>query len=133
MSKPKLVVAVLDTMWGGAGQAPRFFPINPNNNSGRRLYRLVGVGARLLVTNCCKEYVSHAHKHGIPDRNWLKENLRRLRPHVILVCGKVSAKTFQTEFANGAKVIYMDHPAARRWTMDNIMSIQERIREAIWD
>ena len=56
-------VAVLDTMWGGSGNAPGMFRINPDNHSGRRLYWLLG-HQDLLVTNACREYVADPTIHG---------------------------------------------------------------------
>lgn len=133
----KRIIAILDTMWGWGGidmeRAPAFFQINPLNHSGRRLYQIVGTRHRLLVTNCCKEYVSHSGQHGKPDAEWLRSNLAQA-PDVdlILVCGSVAKKTFKPEFASPkAKVLYMDHPAARRWTKDRVEGTKAHIQRLL--
>lgn len=121
MAKP-LVIALLDTMWGGGGPAPRFFVINPNNFSGRRLYYLVGMSANLRVTNACRKMQTHANAHGTPDPAWVLENLQSvtgLSCKVLLICGTVAQTAYR---ACGYKpmphvtVIEMPHPAARTWT-----------------
>src|ERR1700675_2254102 len=91
------VICILDTMWGNStGRAIRFFPINLNNHSGRRLYKLLGYkeGQNLWVTNVCKYQVNHSAIHGKPDPEWLRENLEKFNPDLILVCGSVARKTF---------------------------------------
>src|SRR5690349_8002265 len=78
----KFVVAVLDTMYDWQGktseagyrEAPRYFRINPRNFTGKRLYKLVGKN-KLLVTDACRELVSSPDEHGVPDPNWLSENI----------------------------------------------------------
>ncbi len=119
------IIAVLETMWdwrqqtssAGYKQAPRHFKINPRNFSGRRLYRIAGPDANLLVTNACRELVGSASQHGKPDPAWLRENLDLLMPFdVLLVCGKVAQATYaQTGFVFDRTVLMM-HPAARTWT-----------------
>src|SRR5204863_10164647 len=128
------VVAMLETMWdwrgmtSGAGysEAPRFFRINPDNHSGRRLYKLIGHDAQLLVTNACRELVTGPNQHGKPDPQWLAENLAEIeakRPDsatidVLLVCGKVAQQTFRMSGyqPKKARIVEMPHPAARMWT-----------------
>lgn len=126
------VVAILETMWDwrqqtssvGYTEAPRFFRINPENFSGRRLYKLCGPDAQLLVTNACRELVSNAKQHGKPDPAWLAENLAEIEVNhpkaaaidILLVCGKVAQKTFKEcgyEIKNG-RIIEIPHPAARQ-------------------
>jgi len=152
------VVAILETMWdwrkqtSGAGykEAPRYFRINTNNFSGRRLYRLVGPGARLLVTNACRELVSGAQHHGRPDPVWLGENLRILdgvggalpgggivpddkwRIDVLLVCGKIAQRAFKDcgYIPKRARVIEIPHPAARVWTRQLIETTAWEIQRA---
>lgn len=130
------VVAILETMWDWRGQtsgagykeAPRYFRINPKNFSGRRLYRLVGPTARMLVTNACRDLGNGPRDHGTPDPAWLGENLRLLdgqipgsidwKPDVLLVCGKIAQRTYKLcgYTPAGARVIEIPHPAARVWT-----------------
>lgn len=129
MRLPFRVVAVLETMWGGPrGRAPRYFKINPYNKSGQRLYKLVG-DLSLVVTNACREMVSHARHHGKPDPEWLLENLKRLRPDLILVCGKVAKRTYKKSGykPDGCKVMFILHPAARTWTKASIKRTTKRI------
>jgi hypothetical protein len=143
------VVAILETMWdwrgmtSGAGysEAPRFFRINPDNHSGRRLYKLIGPGAQLLVTNACRELVTGPNQHGTPDPKWLAENLAEIetnRPDsatidVLLVCGKIAQKAFRESGykPKAAKVIEMPHPAARMWTTAMVQETQRRIHGQI--
>jgi hypothetical protein len=133
----KRIVAVLETMWGEReGRAPRWFKINPNNHSGRRLYKFVGSEnkSRLVVTNACRELVISPTHHGKPDPEWLGENLRRLNPSVILICGNVAKETFDKAcpmiWDGDAKVIYMPHPAARTWTKTRLREMEKRIQKA---
>lgn len=138
------VVAVLETMWdwrsmtSGAGyrEAPRYFRINPNNYSGKRLYKLIGP-ARLLVTNACRDLASHANGHGKPDTGWLRENLEILDRHqsiaVILVCGKVAQACYRECGFEPARatVFEIPHPAARGpWTKATILENADRIQRA---
>lgn len=137
------VVALLDSMWSWAGYntpgelAPRFFRINPDNFSGRRLYKLVG-NHDLLVTNCCSIVQQSANHHGKPNVEWVHANLLRAQKFdLLLVCGKVAKATFEeiTSIPSGATdgIAYIeglnlnlirwyaiDHPAARRWTQEKI-------------
>lgn len=145
------VVAILETMWDWRGmtsdagyqQAPRYFEISPQNHSGRRLYKLVGPEAKLLVTNACPELATAANRHGKPDSRWLHENLRLLdgdaafgisshQPFdVLLVCGKVAQATYKKcgYVPSRARVIEIPHPAARAyWTMQTIADTAANIQ-----
>lgn len=153
------VIAILETMWdwraktssAGYSEAPRYFRINPQNFTGRRLYKLVGPTARLLVTNACRELVSGPQHHGTPDPIWLGENLRILdgvkgilpggglvpddqwRIDLLLVCGKVAQKTYKAcgYVPKAASVLEIPHPAARTvWSSEFIRRIQTEIRDA---
>lgn len=144
------IVAVLETMWGDReGRAPRYFKINPHNKSGKRLYKFVGPenAHRLVVTNCCRELVTSANHHGKPDAKWLHENLTRLNPSIILVCGAVARKTFrESGYAlsdknidfeyfssldvDGRTVFWLLHPAARTWTKKQLRETERRIQKA---
>lgn len=135
--KRKHVVAILDTMWGGLEEAPPWFKINPNNHSGRRLYKIVGPDTFLLVTNACRECADNANGHGTPDPEWLAENLMKmnaLRPiDVLLVCGKVAQGTYMRVFAKHGplfqtRVIEMPHPAARSWTKNMIAEAAAKVQ-----
>ena|SRR5436190_22365445 len=126
-------IAILDTMWGAKGRAPKCFFINPNNASGRRLYKLTQAPAsHLIIVNSCREQVGHANAHGTPDPEWLLESLRSVpslyRSGVLLVCGAVAQKTFAqiTEHWRG-RVVQMPHPAARTWTKEQIAEMQRHI------
>lgn len=139
------VVAILETMWdwrgmtsgAGYGEAPRYFRINPQNFSGRRLYKLIGADAKLLVTNACRELVRSAKQHGTPDPAWLADNLRTLdgdRVDILLVCGKVARQTFAAcgYKPRAATVLEIPHPAARRvWTREFIDNVAARIQAAM--
>ena len=138
------VVAILETMWdwramtSGAGyrQAPRYFRINPQNYSGRRLYKLIGPDAKLLVTEACRELATAANKHGMPDPAWLCENLQLLdhRCDILLVCGKIAQRTYAScGYVPGkARVIEIPHPAARvYWTKQTIAETAADIQRGV--
>jgi hypothetical protein len=129
------VVALLESMWGWRGynepgeEAPRFFRINPDNFSGRRLYRLCG-DTTLIVTNSCKVVQASANHHGTPDPHWVKENISKAIEdgcELLLVCGKVAKETIAASGVQFEHVIYMDHPAARRWTNEKLEEITSKI------
>lgn len=131
------IVAVLESMWdwrqmtSGAGykEAPRSFRINPQNYSGKRLYRIVGRDADLHVTNACRELCGSANQHGKPDEGWLRENLELLAPFdVLLVCGKVAQATYAQTGHVFERTIEIPHPAARMWTHAMIDAAAERVR-----
>ncbi len=131
-------LAILDTMWGFGGKAPRWFHINPCNASGRRLYRLTGVSEReLLVTNACPQQTKHATRHGVPDARWLFQSLSNVpsafRTAPLLVCGVVATATYCTlvehdGFEWDGPVLYLKHPAARTWTKAEIARVARRIQ-----
>jgi hypothetical protein len=112
------VVALLESMWGRGGNAPRAFRISPANFSGKRLYRLVGRNTDLWVTNSCREMQTHANGHGTPDAVWVADNLRLLEPFdVLLVCGRIAQRTYDiSAHKTKARVFKIMHPAARTWT-----------------
>lgn len=134
------IVAVLESMWdwrqmtSGAGyrEAPRSFRISPENYSGKRLYRIVGLDADLHVTNACRELCGSANHHGTPDPEWLRENLDLLAPFsVLLVCGKVAQATYAQSGHHFERTIKLPHPAARMWTQAMIAAAAQSVREAI--
>jgi hypothetical protein len=146
------VVALLESMWGWrgyseAGDVIRYFRINPDNFSGRRLYRIVG-DHNLLVTNSCRECQRSASDHGKPDPAWVESNLTILKERgmdLLLVCGKIAKETFmKTSFApytrfdgNGmvavepVRHIFMDHPATRRWSNKTLDDARNRVEEML--
>lgn len=125
------VIALLDSMWNWRGMtanAPRHFRIDPDNHSGRRLYKLIGTGCDLLVTNSCRELMPSANHHGKPDPAWVRENLELLQPFdLLLVCGKVAQATYKASGYITLGVIIMPHPAARMWTKQMIAEYSEKI------
>ena len=129
------IVALLESMWGWRGyndpgeEAPRFFRINPDNFSGRRLYSLCG-DANLLVTNSCRVVQQSANHHGVPDSVWVKENIQKAHEDgcdLLLVCGKIAKETYQNCGFEAPNVIFMDHPAARRWTKAGLDEVKAKI------
>ena len=131
------VVAILESMWdwrqmtsdAGYREAPRYFRINPENFSGKRLYRIVGKDAELFVTNSCRELCISASHHGTPDPNWLRENLKILAPFdVLLICGKVAQKTYIESGYRFSRKIEMPHPAARMWTNAMLDATTAKVR-----
>jgi hypothetical protein len=138
----KTVVAILDSMWdwrqatsrAGYKEAPRSFSINPRNFSGKRLYRIVGDGVNLLVTNSCRELCASANHHGTPDPAWLRENLKILEPfEVLLVCGKVAQATYAVCGYEFKHKIEIPHPAARMWTHVMLADAAKRVRVLLGD
>lgn len=134
------IVAILESMWdwrqmtSGAGykEAPRSFRINPENYSGKRLYRIVGRDADLLVTNACRELCGSANHHGTPDPQRLRENLEILAPFdVLLVCGKVAQETYARSGHEFERKMEILHPAARTWTNAMIEAAAQQVRDLI--
>lgn len=132
------IVALLESMWGWGGyndageEAPRFFRINPDNHSGRRLYSLCG-DAILMVTNSCRIVQRSANHHGTPDPEYVRENLGKALAdgcNLFLICGKVAQDTYMKSGLRLDNVIFMDHPAARRWTIAKIAEVREKISNA---
>lgn len=132
------IVALLDSMWGWGGyndageEAPRYFRINPDNFSGRRLYRICGDGHSLLVTNSCRTVQASASHHGVPDPAWVKSNLEFLAGQgmeLLLVCGAVARRTFEESGFTFPRVIQMDHPAARRWSNAKLDAVSNQISQ----
>lgn len=114
-------IALLDTMWGDIRkEAPRFFYINRNNLSGKRLYRITSAERLdLLVTNSCR-YIEISAKHlGEIDAEWVFNNLNSCDCDHLLVCGKRAQDAFwksDYELKRGEKLFFMPHPAARFWS-----------------
>jgi hypothetical protein len=134
------IVALLESMWGWGGftetgDVIRYFRINADNFSGRRLYRICG-DHQLLVTNSCRECQTTANDHGKPDPAWVADNLTFLaseKMDLLLVCGRVAKQTYERSGFEFPRVLFMDHPAARRWTnqaLDDMRDKVERIATA---
>ncbi len=130
------IVALLESMWGWRGyndpgeEAPRFFRINRDNFSGRRLYQLCG-DAHLLVTNSCRVVQQSANHHGTPDPAWVRENLLQAQQDgcdLFLICGKIARETYLAAGLDFTNILFMDHPAARRWTTMKMVEIADQIR-----
>src|ERR1700690_397009 len=71
------VFILLDTFWGErAGRiSPRWYNINPNNYSGKKIYKLTGCNFReVMVGNICKYQVGYSNELGKPDLDWVKSN-----------------------------------------------------------
>lgn len=129
------IVALLESMWGWRGyhgegeEAPRFYRINRENFSGRRLYRICG-DANLIVTNSCRTIQRSANHHGRPDPSWVTENLTKAHAdgcNLFLVCGRVAQDTYTSAGLQFPNVIKMDHPAARRWTNEKLDLLKAEI------
>jgi len=110
-------LAVLETMWGGSGHAPGLYHINPQNFTGRRLYKLLG-HTDLWCTNVCREYMAEPTQHGVPDPVWLVQNLKRIDYDLLLVCGRVAQNCYdQCGYKPNSRVVKIPHPASRSdWT-----------------
>jgi hypothetical protein len=124
------ILAVLDTMWDhtqSGRRAPRWFEINPDNASGRRLYKIVG-SHHLRVTNACQYIARNASQHGVPDSEWLQENIRRYDPQLLMVCGRVAQATWERTRTAPGRVLLMPHPAARRWSHAAVKAAQQAVQ-----
>ncbi len=130
------IVAVLEVMWGWCGlesAETQWFSINPDNFTGKRLYKMIGEKHDLLVTNACKECVETASGKGIPDPVWLRDNVAQLKtlfkPDLILICGKVPLNTWKLADISlyHERVIVMPHPAARSWTNERMYDVNRII------
>lgn len=110
-------VVLLDTMYGGQGEAPGMYRINPHNHSGKRLYHFLG-DYDFWCTNSCREYMQRSTDHGTPDPEWVHFNLGRVDWKLLLVCGNVAKTTFSQleERYKDRNVLRIAHPAARNWT-----------------
>lgn len=125
------VGVVLETMWGTPGNAPEWFRINPQNNSGKRLIKLIG-HEDFWVTNVCKEQVGNANQHGVPDLNWLAKNLKRVQCDRLLVCGRIAQKSFdQLPSRLEYPILYLPHPAARNWSKERLEYWQKEIQNMV--
>lgn len=129
-------VAILDTMWGTGGRAPQWFLINPQNHSGRRLYKLTGARyGDLVVVNACAQQTRSARHHGTPSVEWLAASLAAVptsrRGAVLLVCGAVAQRTYDRLAVpwNGP-VVRMPHPASRTWTRAQLLAVRKQIAKA---
>lgn len=134
-------LVILDTMWGTRpGKAINWFPINPENHSGKRLFQLTQCQNPLgiWVTNACPQCTDHATKHGKPDPVWLYGNLMTLseflRKRPLLVCGGVAQKTLKAitdpVYHHKGVVLELAHPAARNWTGEKLLKTK-RILEGV--
>lgn len=130
------IVALLESMWGWRGyhdegeEAPRFYRINPENFSGRRLYRICPPQSKLIVTNSCRMVQRSANHHGNPDPVYVAENLGLAHldgADLFLICGRIAQETFDKAGLNFPNVIRMDHPAARRWTNEKLDELKAQI------
>lgn len=131
-SNAKFLV-VLDTMWGGKGISPSWFPINQYNHSGKRLYQLTNSRfPQVWVTNCCPEVVPNAKSHGKPSVEWLKSNLNLLTTSLkrlpLLIGGQIAASTYaKVSWHHEGPVFLLPHPAARNWTKVLIKEVKQQI------
>jgi hypothetical protein len=123
----KLVLAVLQNMWGDHGVAPTYFRISPTNHSGRRLYRLVDESkARLLVTNAASVCTLRASDAAPTDLKQLTKAVTRHRWNLVLVCGCQAREAWAQLDHNITKhldTIELPHPA---WTHEDIPGLPGR-------
>jgi hypothetical protein len=121
-------VVVLEVAWGGGG---RWFRINPQNFTGRRLHSAFG-DLPFVVTNACPEVVGHSSERGTPNASWLRHNLAALRPRFVLVCGRVAESTFSADMVDSrCVVLFRRHPAARTWTRLALLSLGDDVRRGV--
>ena len=129
------VLAILQNMWDDRGSvrtAPLKFRINPLNYSGKRLYKLIGEGEDLWVTNASREVSRKASEH--KTQIDLKSLVRVLLEDwdLVLVCGRVAHAAFDQAMTEvperGTPALKIDHPAARRWSKEKLEVVRSRIQ-----
>lgn len=82
----------------------------------------------------CRECQASANDHGKPDPEWVAENLKFLsseKTDLLLVCGKVAKATYEQCGYVFPRVIFMDHPAARRWTGLGMEQMRAQIKTTL--
>lgn len=96
----------------------------------QRLYDWLG-HHDLLVTNACRELVSGPNQRGIPDKTWVRENLKELWPFdLLLVCGRVAQSTYDMSMApHPCRIVECPHPAARMWDARSLSFMRRLVRE----
>lgn len=131
---------VLEVMWDWRSmtsnaeyveQAPKWFTINPNNFTGRRLHWFLGHND-FLVTNACPELVSSPNHRGTPSKDWLKSNLKemydRWKFDTVFICGSVARSIYEHNWLPLVRTIYMPHPAFRGWNRTTLDEAKRRIQ-----
>lgn len=140
-------LVILESMWGWrdpgsvGSRAPHWFPINPENHSGKRLHRILGADPEersVWVTNACPGVQRTAKDHGTPDPERLRTNIIKFPGDIgwLIVGGKVAEATLARavlldktrdvphgRFALREKLansngFFMPHPAARWWSKE---------------
>jgi hypothetical protein len=119
-----LSLVILEVMWGPANGARNLFQINPNNHSGRRLYKIMP--GRFLVGDACPGIVSSAKERGIPSVDHLESVFdyaigRGYTLPVVVIGGKIARETFEKMPVKPEikRVMFIPHPAARAfWTKE---------------
>jgi hypothetical protein len=63
---------------------------------------------------------------GNPDPRWVGANLRFLMKEkmvLLLVCGRIAKATYLETGLTVSRVLFIDHPAARRWSNEKLNAV----------
>lgn len=104
---------------------PRFFVIDPQNHSGKRLYRVTD-GWHLRVTNACPQWGTDPSHRGRTCLDSLERSIYAREWDALLVCGKQAHAAVdqllerdpQFRYEYGDRIVRMKHPADR--TLSNV-------------
>lgn len=130
------ILAILQNAYADPGrrqailQSMSTFVINPNNYTGKKLYKLTE-GHDLLVTNACPEVFVNVKDKGRTDLDRLKLSIIENPYDLYISCGKQSNEAcikIIKDF-DDKPLILMPHPASRNLTNALISSVKDAIRE----
>lgn len=93
------------------------FTINPQNLTGKKLYRITE-GHELRVANACPEVFHTIRETGKTDIERLKKSVNQFKYDLYLSCGKQSNEACNQILSDfgGKPIIFMPHPASRNLT-----------------
>lgn len=127
----KLVLAILQNMWGDHRFAPITFRISYTNHSGRRLYRFMPDHARLLVTNAASVCTPTAKGKAPTDLIHLASAINQQPWDLILICGKQAQAACMAIALPPCPTIELPHPAWRWWNERLIEETRLIVAEAL--
>ena len=95
---------------------------------------MVGDDYILFVTDACRQRATDAGWRGVPDPEWLRENLTTIQDwagiDLLLVCGTVARGAFdRCLFHPNCRIEFMPRPAARAWTAEMLERTKKLLSE----
>lgn len=93
-----------------------------NCHTGRRLRKAIPLGCDVEIINASPKVGDVADSNFAPDFNYVTQQVRRIKPDIILACG-VNAKKVVDTLDVDVPIIKMPHPAYRALkneTLDNV-------------